>query len=375
MTRILQALRHGGKVTHLFGVRHGRYSDEHHLAAATEWLLSAQATAGHGGYARAYHLVLGWRPACAETTGAIVPSLLETYRMLGDQRLYRSAAAALRWLKDIQRDDGSFAAPDGRRPGVSATGQVLAGFNHVQRHFPHFLVEDAQRRAAAWLASVQADDGGFERHGHGGRPRSGDVRAGAALIDAGQQLDEPRFVAAGLRNLRWTLARQADNGFFRHAARDDGAPFLHTLMQVLAGLLDVWALTGEQAALDGARRFADGLLARSRDDGVPFGRYDEQYRPRGEERCLPGLAQWSAVCQRLATLGLDAAYARQARASLDYLKTHQYLSHHPHLHGGLPGSDPVHGRYLRLAIPNWGVRAFIDALLAQIRRNMPQPAH
>ncbi len=375
MTRILQALRHGGKVTHLFGVRHGRYSDEHHLAAATEWLLSAHAAAGHGGYAHTYHLVLGWRPACAETTGTIVPSLLETYRMLGDQRLYRSAAAALRWLKGIQRDDGGFSGLDGRRPSVSATGQALAGFNHVRRHFSHFPVEDGQRRAATWLVSVQAADGSFRCHARSGQPRSRDVCVGAALIDAGQQLEEPRFVAAGLRNLRWTLARQADNGFFRHAAGDDGPPFLHSLVQVLAGLLDGWALTGEQAALNGARRFADGLLERARDDGVPFGCYDERYRPQGEERCLPGLAQWSAVCQRLATLGLDAAYARQARASLDYLKTRQYLSHHPHLHGGLPGSDPVHGRYLRLAIPNWGVRAFIDALLAQIRRNMPQPAY
>ena len=31
----------------------------------------------------------------------------------------------------------------------------------------------------------------------------------------------------------------------------------------------------------------------------------------------------------------------------------------------LMGSDPMWGRYMRLAIPNWGVKFFIDALLAK----------
>ncbi len=33
------------------------------------------------------------------------------------------------------------------------------------------------------------------------------------------------------------------------------------------------------------------------------------------------------------------------------------------LRGGIPGSDPIWGDYIPLALPNWAVKFYIDALL------------
>jgi methionyl-tRNA formyltransferase len=41
------------------------------------------------------------------------------------------------------------------------------------------------------------------------------------------------------------------------------------------------------------------------------------------------------------------------------------LSRHPGIRGGVPGSDPIWGDYLYMALPSWGAKFLIDALLAK----------
>ncbi|MDB5492269.1 MAG: hypothetical protein JWO78_2118, partial [Micavibrio sp.] len=48
---------------------------------------------------------------------------------------------------------------------------------------------------------------------------------------------------------------------------------------------------------------------------------------------------------------------------------HQIISKDPNIHGGLTGSIPVTGNYLRMALPNWGMKFFIDALLCAPAEN------
>src|ERR1051326_5381081 len=60
------------------------YSGRDHLLAAAEWLKRAQDATGNGGFSGRYHLRTGWSSSYPETTGYIVPTLLELSRYLGD---------------------------------------------------------------------------------------------------------------------------------------------------------------------------------------------------------------------------------------------------------------------------------------------------
>ena len=49
---------------------------------------------------------------------------------------------------------------------------------------------------------------------------------------------------------------------------------------------------------------------------------------------------------------------------LELVKRAQPLLHaHQGIRGGIPGSDPIWGDYLTMALPNWAAKYFIDALL------------
>ena len=103
-------------------------------------------------------------------------------------------------------------------------------------------------------------------------------------------------MAAGKRNLEWTLAQQEANGFFRHASFDAGPPFLHTMIYVVEGLLDAHEETRDEALLAAALRMTEPLRAWAAREGVPRSRYRPDFSAVDRELCLPGLAQWAAQC-------------------------------------------------------------------------------
>jgi hypothetical protein len=70
----------------------------------------------------------------------------------------------------------------------------------------------------------------------------------------------------------------------------------------------------------------------------------------------------------LATLPGHEHSRAAADQAIDYLKTRQIMAtSDSRLFGGLMGSDGPLGAYMRLAIPNWGVKFLVDALLARGR--------
>lgn len=337
---------------------------------AAHWLLEAQRAAG-GGYAHSFHLLHGWRPAYPETTGYILPTLLRLAAWGEDMRLRESVERAHAWLLTIQRSDGSFCDLDGR-PQAFDTGQVLIGFNYLAEHQPGLADREACRRAAYWLASAQESDGSFLRHAYRGRPHAYYARVGAALASAGRILSDDYLRIAGIKNLTWCLAQQEENGFFRHLSFDAEPPYLHTMIYVIEGLLDGHVETGDVALRAAALGFASRLLecARTR-DGILRSQYRSDFSVANREYCLVGLAQWAGVCFRFAATG-ETDFAAEGTRTLRFLKRKQLLSGNPRLNGGLFGSAPLWGRYMRAAIPNWGLKFFIDAILEQHARRLAQ---
>jgi hypothetical protein len=332
------------------------------VRGAVAWLGTAQRAGGGGGFAHSYHLLHGWERPYPETTGYILPTLRRADARFGIAGAAAMIEAALRWLASVQNEDGSFCDLDGEKQ-VFDTGQILHGWNDLGVAAPHLVDAGLMRRAARWICAQQEADGSFVRHAWRGIAHSYYARVGAALVWAGRLLGEAEIEAAGMRHLRWVLAQQEANGFFRALSFDAGPPFLHTMIYVVEGLLDGFSGAGEAAFLAAALRFTEPLGAAAERDGLPRSRYRADFTPVDRELCLPGLAQWAAVCFRLAALG-HGAYREPGQRALAALKERQLVSADPRLDGGLFGSAPLWGRYLRLCVPNWGVKFLVDALLA-----------
>src|SRR5262249_38358467 len=136
------------------------------LQAAFEWLSHAQdlSATRDGGVARHFSLVTRWGPSYPETTGYIVPTMLDGAKHYADPKLRDRARRMLDWLVSIQFPEGGFQASTidfpGRLPVTFNTGQILLGLARGVREFGE-VFRDPMRRAADWLVKTQDPDGAW----------------------------------------------------------------------------------------------------------------------------------------------------------------------------------------------------------------------
>jgi hypothetical protein len=137
--------------------------------AAIRWLCRAQdhSASRDGGVARHYSLVSGWGASYPETTGYIVPTMLDYAREHRDPEILRRARAMLDWLVGIQLPDGGFQGGGiNSRPVVPVvfnTGQILLGLAKGASLYGE-VYGAPMRKAARWLAASQDDDGCWRKH-------------------------------------------------------------------------------------------------------------------------------------------------------------------------------------------------------------------
>lgn len=339
------------------------------LKAASGYLCAAQDSGTDGGMG-SYHLIDGWGPSYPETTGYIIPSMLEMSEVLGEPSLADRALRAGEWLLGIQHGGGGWQGGrvgEGRPPVVFNTAQVVRGMLALYRHTGEERWRDAAIKAGAWIASVQEADGSWATHNFLGRARVYDTYVDAPLLEVAKLCGMPELAGAARRNLAWVMKRQRGSGWFADAdntIRHNDRPITHTMAYTLDGLLECHAATGEgpflEAAQAPARTMAETFLSK----GILHGRYDEQWKG-SEAPIATGCAQMAIVWTRLRIITGEECFMRSATRMVELLLGMQQLSSTGprDARGALTGSVPLWGRYEKFACPNWATKYLCDALL------------
>jgi hypothetical protein len=349
---------------------------------AVEWLTRAQDATETGGVARGYSVAWnpyfrsrGWQPAYPETTGYIIPSLIEAARVLDRAELGARAIRAADWEIKIQLESGAVQGGvigEGRSPAVFNTGQVILGWlaAHAFTQETRFL--EATRRAGKFLVSAQSPDGHW-RKGNS-RFARGDstlynARVAWALAEAGVVLDEPPFREAALHNLRAVARMQASNGWFPDCCLTDPIrPLLHTIAYTIRGLVDGGRALSDPAIQEAGARAARALLGQVRDDGWMSGRFDAGWNGVASWSCLTGEVQMVNNWIRLFLITGDRSWLAPTPRILAFVKsTQNRTSADPGLRGGIKGSWPLDGGYGRYEVLNWATKYFVDALIRHDR--------
>lgn len=336
------------------------------LRRAGDWLLRSERRGG--GSAAHWMPVRGWSRAYPETTGYIVPTLIEAGELLGEP-LYRAAALRMgEWLLSIQAADGWWPAGlypprGGRQASIFNTGQILQGMAALADATGEDRWTAAGAKGAAWLAAG-VDAGGQWREGHyrAGFQPAYYSRVAWPMLQIAALTGDQEAREAAVRVLDFSLGQALPNGAFAGwGFAPDKPAFTHTIAYTIEGFL------GAAALLDDGERYREGVrgaidrIYRQAElaNGRLPGRFDAGWKPDRSFVCATGSAQ-AAIClllfERAAPdLRLVDAAAKLVDATLAIQdKT---------LRGGLPGSDPLWGPYMRGRHPNWAAKFHADALL------------
>ena len=355
---------------------------ERAIDAGVAWLGLAQdrSASADGGVSRHYSLIDGWGTSYPETTGYIIPTMLEYARLRNDDTSRQRAKRMLDWLVSIQFPGGGFqAGPVGRAPLVPVTfntGQILVGLARGVREFGAY--HSAMCRAADWLVETQDADGCWRKHpspyAYAGE-KTYETHVAWGLLEAARVEPNKPYAAAAIANVRWALRWQQDNGWLDKCCVDDSSrPLTHTLGYALRGIIEVYRFTKDEYFLRAATRTANGLLTAIGPDGFLAGRLRSDWSADVDWVCLTGNVQiaccWLILYQHTGEVRYrDAAYAANR-----YVRRTVSLDGVPEVRGAIKGSFPVWGEYGRYEYPNWACKFFVDShMLEQNVRMAEEP--
>ncbi len=346
--------------------------------AAIEWLVrSICATGGNGSatlYSRWYRPLRGWGAGYPETTGYIIPTLLEYARLFNRPDLVDLAIRQARWIVSLQYDNGALPGGDmegGTRkpPSVFNTAQMLLGLVAAGRETREDQFLAAAVRAARWLAATQDPDAGtWAQHAYfQGFSPAYYTHVAWPMLEVWSESGEAAIREAAIRALDTIAGWQLENGAIRSWGFGPDRPaFTHTIGYTLWGFLESGRILGPEGSqyVDLAIRSASAFLQEFATHGRLAGAYDLDLRGRYWYTCLTGNCQIASVWMRTGEILADHRYAVAAIRALSFVIDRQRMSSlDPNVRGAIAGSSPRWGRYLTLRYPNWAAKFYVDALL------------
>lgn len=351
-------------------------TDRDHIEAAARWLAAAQDAMTDGGNCGRYSLEQGWTSSYPETTGYLVPTLLALADRLQQQEYLDRARRAVDFLLACQLSSGAFPGAEIRenttKPSPFNTAQIINGLTAWYQRTRDQATLGALQRAADWLLSVQDADGVFRRHTYGDVVTTYTAHLSCWLAELGVVLNQPTYRAAAERHLDWVLShRDAETGWIDlagfgsddHRARKG---VTHTIAYTVWGILASGIALKRPDAIEAARQAAERIARQLELSGWLPGELDHRWRGVSDYACLTGNAQMALIWFKLDELSDQCRLTNSAFKALDLVKRAQPMeSSNPGIRGGIPGSDPVWGAYLRNAIPNWAAKFFVDAMFAK----------
>lgn len=348
-------------------------ADRKVLDALADWLARAQDATGSGGVSSHYDLQKkDWAAAYPETTGYIIPTLLNYAKLSGRTEFKERAMSAADWEVDIQLPEGGVRAgtldADVITPTIFNTGQVLFGWVRAYQEFKDPRYRNALERAANWLLSAQDADGAWRRFPSPFTAHSlnaYNTRTAYGLVVASEVIHKDTYTVAASRNIEWALSLTHANGWLPDNCLSDNArPLTHTIAYAIRGILEVSAALGNSDGLNVATRMAEGVATSLRQDGALPGRLDKLWRPSARWSCMTGNAQMAIIWLRLGSLTGNQGLLEYANRAIDFLLRSVVLEHRlSGVRGGVKGSSPLDGAYMRYRYPSWATKFFADALL------------
>jgi hypothetical protein len=352
----------------LLKIRSQCKSDDFHLGLAFNWLINAQKATPDGGVSYGYNLITGWASSYPETSGYIIPTFLNYYKMSGKQIIKNISYEITNWLCSIQFNNGGF---PGRtisfksEPVIFNTGQIIFGLCEAYNIFDKNLFINSAIRAGNFLVKNQDDSGNWTKFCYRNKPHTYNVRTAWALLELYNITKDNRYLRAAKKNFDWAKTQINQNyWFFNNDPREIKKPLLHFISYTIRGFLEGGLILKDNSLIEIAYQSSLKLLTYYKENGKLPARYNSKWKSKETYSCLTGIAQLCIIWLKLYHLYKKDQFRNNANELIQYLKKTQInLNKYPGVNGGIKGSDPIWGSYRSFYILNWATKFFCDALI------------
>lgn len=343
------------------------------LYMSVEWLLRSQFNMKDFGFG-SYRIGQGWTTSYPETTGYIIPTLMNYGIRKNEKEILSCCKKAAEWLISIQRPSGGWQGQtleDNRPEVVFNTGQIIRGLVSVYEYTKDETFLNSAIKAADWLCSIQEEDGSWVKNAFMGVARVYDSYVDVPILQMYKITGNELYKEKAVKNLNWIVDhKQLPNGWFNdcdNTIKHNNRPILHTIAYTIDGLITSGQMLNDEKFIKAGQKAANRLLDCYNRDRIFYGRYDKNWK--GLERpILTGYAQMAIVWMNLYYITNNKAYlngALEINRQLVWLQRADDCSIEA-IRGAISGSFPIWGKYEPFSYPNWATKYFVDALLLEV---------
>lgn len=366
---------------YLFNKLFSEHSDSKHLEAAMEWLAYAQDyNISDAGVSNMFSLKNGFGVSYPETSGYILSTFIIYAEYSKDKSYIKRAIDIGDWEIDIQTDNGGvLSSPEAKLTRVFNTGQVILGWCHLFEYTKDGKYLKAAKKSGDYLLNLQEENGSWIDDTYCGA-RTYHARVAWSLLRLYQLSKKIEYRGAAVRNLKWVLSQQTENGWFNNCGFDHSLPIMHVIVYTLRGLLEC-ALTGDKEInklnimpilINSANAICNALKNQLVNDikGMVPSAFDENWIGSKRDSNLTGNAQFVCFLYLLSYFVDDnKRYIKTANEIMSATKRTQLLDTSlKQANGAIAGSYPFYSSYVN-GYPNWATKFFADALLMKINYN------
>lgn len=333
---------------------------------ALTWLKSSLLVNESQGSSAYYHLLKGWSPAYPETTGYLIPTLLDYDPIFPELQLQTLAQNCVKWLLSIQLENGTLKGGlQNSSPIVFDMAQILLGLTNMYQNFPSNQLKQAILTLYKALTSSMNEDGTWNKWNYteAFTPLYY-TRIMWPLILANQLLEIEHTNKLKDVLQKYLIRAKQSPGLEEWAFQPDAPAFTHTIAYTLRGFFEAGQLLENSVYQEFVIDQLNKLCIEFDHRGTLAGAYQGNWRGNYGFQCLTGNAQLSILYNKIYILTEDKKHLNMAEALFYPLLKKQFLWGPKGIRGGLPGSWPIWGPYQSLRIPNWGLKFFLDAYLA-----------
>lgn len=317
-----------------------------------------------------YKTITGkWSDPYPETTGYLIPTLLNSATLLKDKSLNEIALNQLSFFESLQLQDGSFKVSiNNDKALVFDTAQIVLGLIALHEYAPHATTLKLIKEAYCWLINNIDDHGQFVKFNYiENYNPSYYARIVWPLLRSEQLLEYSVHVKT--KSLYdYIVSLKKTQYTFNKCSFDGGDYFFtHNLIYTYRGLwessLILHDIETQEYIMQSVQYILENVIPKK---GYLCGTYNSNWAAKGQYTCAVGNAQLVCLLVKIFNLTNEPLYFKNISTLMEPLIQSQRTSLSFNI-GAIPSSVPVWGQYQRFKFTNWTQKFYSDALVALVR--------
>ena len=342
---------------------------EKHLLAGIEWIKKSETK--YGGSSAVYNPILGWSKPYPETTGYLIPTLIQFSEIYKSPNEFDLAIRFGDWLLSIQNENGSWNSgtyPNKKgNDSIFNTGQILRGLISLWRATKDNKWLISSEKGLLWLTKGMNENGLWDAKDYlADFTPSYYTHVYWPMLEVNSELNSKEIKMLVKKGLNSILLRIKENGVIANwGFRNSYPAFTHTIAYTIRGIQECGRLLNEPSMMNKVQSALDKLLRISelRGGNLP-GLIDENWNISQKFICLTGNLQIAKCLLIEESRSNDLRLVNGAARMIDVACRHQKINFIlPGIKGGVAGSYPFYGKYMRFRYPNWAVKYLCDAII------------